>query len=199
MLDLLRHARAVVVPSEWYENCSMSVLEAMAYGKPVIGARIGGIPEQIRDGQDGLLFEPGNADALAHCMDRLTVDPALTVQMGQSARQRLIAHYSSPAIKTPCWRSISHCWRGNNMGFWHELRAELALNPSKTARLFLLSYRLGQSYYQDRNLAYLPSLLLLKGFKLVCGLDISQSQDRLGSAALSSPEYRHQRRGTHGA
>ncbi|MGL6371499.1 serine acetyltransferase [Aeromonas hydrophila] len=59
------------------------------------------------------------------------------------------------------------------MGFWHELRAELALNPSKTARLFLLSYRLGQSYYQDRNLAYLPSLLLLKGFKLVCGLDIS--------------------------
>lgn len=94
LLELLRHARAVVVPSEWYENCSMSVLEAMAYGKPVIGARIGGIPEQIRDGQDGLLFEPGNADALAHCMDRLTADPALTVQMGQSARQRLIAHYS---------------------------------------------------------------------------------------------------------
>ena len=48
------------------------------------------------------------------------------------------------------------------MGFWHELRAELALNPSKTARLFLLSYRLGQSYYQDRNLAYLPSLLELE-------------------------------------
>ena len=36
LLDLLRHAKAVVVPSEWYENCSMSVLEAMAYGKPVI-------------------------------------------------------------------------------------------------------------------------------------------------------------------
>jgi glycosyltransferase involved in cell wall biosynthesis len=49
--ELIRRASFVVVPSEWYENCSMSVLEAMAYAKPVIGSRIGGIPEQIEDGQ----------------------------------------------------------------------------------------------------------------------------------------------------
>ena len=94
MLDLLRHAKAVVVPSEWYENCSMSVLEAMAYGKPVIGARIGGIPEQIRDGLDGLLFEAGNADELARCMDRLVAEPELAAAMGRSARQRLSDNYS---------------------------------------------------------------------------------------------------------
>ncbi|MFM5419654.1 glycosyltransferase family 4 protein [Aeromonas veronii] len=94
LLDLLRHAKGVVVPSEWYENCSMSVLEAMAYGKPVIGARIGGIPEQIRDGLDGLLFEAGNADELARCMDRLVAEPEQTAAMGRSARQRLIDNYS---------------------------------------------------------------------------------------------------------
>ena len=45
--ELIRNAAFVVVPSECYENCSMVVLEAMAFGKPVIGSRIGGIPEQI--------------------------------------------------------------------------------------------------------------------------------------------------------
>ena len=56
---LIRGARAVIVPSEYYENCSMSVLEAMAFGRPVVGGNIGGIPEQIRDGIDGYLVEPG--------------------------------------------------------------------------------------------------------------------------------------------
>lgn len=65
------------------------------------------------------------------------------------------------------------------MSFWHELKAELALNPSKTARLFLFSYRLAQTRYQGGRFLALPGLLLLKGFKLLCGLDISP-RARLG-------------------
>ncbi|MGL5178889.1 MAG: serine acetyltransferase [Aeromonas veronii] len=61
------------------------------------------------------------------------------------------------------------------MSFWHELKTELALNPSKTARLFLFSYRMAQGGRFMR----LPGLLLLKGFKLLCGLDISP-RARLG-------------------
>ncbi len=57
-------ARAAVVPSEWYENSPRSVLEAFALGTPVIGARIGGIPELVRDGETGWLFRPGDADDL---------------------------------------------------------------------------------------------------------------------------------------
>ncbi len=62
---LISRARAIVVPSEWNENCPMTVLEAKAMGRPVIASRIGGIPELVRDGIDGVLFDPGDAAALA--------------------------------------------------------------------------------------------------------------------------------------
>lgn len=65
---LIRHAAAVVVPSEWYENCPMSLLEAKAQGVPVIGARIGGIPELIKNGQDGFLYTPGDRNDLVRAL-----------------------------------------------------------------------------------------------------------------------------------
>ncbi len=61
----VRECRAVVLPSEWYENAPMSVLEAYALGKPVIGARIGGIPELVREGETGAVFDSGSVSALA--------------------------------------------------------------------------------------------------------------------------------------
>lgn len=59
---LIREARLTVYPSEWYENCPFSVMESQLYGTPVLGARIGGIPELIREGETGELFESGNVD-----------------------------------------------------------------------------------------------------------------------------------------
>ncbi|ACT08362.1 glycosyl transferase group 1 [Dickeya chrysanthemi Ech1591] len=91
---LIKQARAVIVPSEYYENCSMSVLESMAFAKPVVGGRIGGIPEQIRDNIDGVLFEPGNVQALADVLDDLALNPQKAQKMGLSARQRLSEKYS---------------------------------------------------------------------------------------------------------
>lgn len=63
--DMIRSSRAIVLPSEWYENAPMSVLEAYALGKPVIGASIGGIPELIQEGRSGATFESGSAESLA--------------------------------------------------------------------------------------------------------------------------------------
>lgn len=65
---LVGEARALVLPSEWYENAPISVLEAYALGRPVIGTRIGGIPELVVDGQTGALVEPGNAEMLAEAL-----------------------------------------------------------------------------------------------------------------------------------
>lgn len=61
---LIREARFTVYPSEWYENCPFSVMESQMYGTSVLGANIGGIPELIRAGETGELFESANAEEL---------------------------------------------------------------------------------------------------------------------------------------
>jgi glycosyltransferase involved in cell wall biosynthesis len=68
---LLRSARYMLVPSLWYENAPVAVVEAAAHGVGVIASRIGGLPEFVREGRTGLLFEPGDARALATIMRRL--------------------------------------------------------------------------------------------------------------------------------
>ena len=72
----------------------MAILEAMSLGKPVIGSRIGGIPEQIRDGIEGILFEPGNAQELANAMDALADLPEKARVMGLQGRARLSEKYA---------------------------------------------------------------------------------------------------------
>lgn len=92
--NLIRGSRAVLVPSLWYENAPMSVLEAMAAGVPVIASRLGGIPEQVTDGVNGLLVAPGDARALATAMRRLEDDPAYAMSLGQNARATVVARFS---------------------------------------------------------------------------------------------------------
>jgi len=84
----IRNASFVVLPSEWYENCPMSILESFAFGKPVIGAKIGGIPELIEDGKDGLLFESSNNEDLAEKINYLLKNSNKIIEMGKNAKKR---------------------------------------------------------------------------------------------------------------
>jgi len=85
---LVREARAIVLPSEWYENAPMSLLEAYASAKPVIGARIGGIPEMVNEGKTGWLFESGSVDALAERLRWMQSQPdAEIASMGAQGRR----------------------------------------------------------------------------------------------------------------
>ena len=68
---LLSHADHLLIPSLWYENAPVAVVEAAAYGIGVIGSRIGGIPELVTQGKTGLLFEPGDVAGLAAIMHRI--------------------------------------------------------------------------------------------------------------------------------
>lgn len=68
MEQILRGCKAVVVPSEWEENCPYAMMEAMAKGVPVVAARVGGLPELIRDGVSGRLFTAANVQELAACL-----------------------------------------------------------------------------------------------------------------------------------
>ena len=66
-----------VIPSLWPETGPITVLDAFGAGLPVIGSRLGGIMELVRDGVDGLLFDAGDASALQECILRLFHDPVL--------------------------------------------------------------------------------------------------------------------------
>lgn len=88
--SLVKNAMAVVVPSHWYENHSWSQREAMALGKVVIGADIGGIPELIDDGRDGFLYRAGDTDSLRAVIDRLLSDQTSIAELGRSAYQKII-------------------------------------------------------------------------------------------------------------
>ena len=68
---LIREARFSIYPSEWYENCPFSVMESQMYGTPVLGARIGGIPELISEGKTGELFTSGDGKDLMSKIQKL--------------------------------------------------------------------------------------------------------------------------------
>jgi len=83
----LRNTDFIIIPSEWYENYPVSVMEAFALGKPVIGARIGGIPEMVKDHKTGLTFESGNAVDLSNKIKYLLDNPHVIPLWGQNARR----------------------------------------------------------------------------------------------------------------
>lgn len=94
--DVVRGARAVVLPSECYENAPMILLEAYALGKPVIGARIGGIPELIVEGETGYTFESGSVESLqSSLLKMLSANDADIERMGRHARAWVQENFSA--------------------------------------------------------------------------------------------------------
>lgn len=94
----IRRARAVVVPSAWYENFPYAVLEALALGVPVIGAAIGGIPEMIEEGVTGRLVPPGDVAALARALEEFGALPVARLHaMGEAARRGLVEQWGVEA------------------------------------------------------------------------------------------------------
>lgn len=102
LFDRLRAARAIVLPSEWYENAPISLLEAFASGKPVIGADIGGIPECIRDDR-GRTFEAFSPDSLAAVLEEFAQMPGPELEaMGRNAREYVLEQHSPDTYLDRC-------------------------------------------------------------------------------------------------
>jgi glycosyltransferase involved in cell wall biosynthesis len=80
------------------EGLGLSLIEAMLVGTPVIGNRVGGIPDVISDGETGLLVEPGDAKALAAALERLLDDPALRESLATAARRDAETRFSIAAM-----------------------------------------------------------------------------------------------------
>ena len=89
LLKLITEASFTILPSQWYENCPMSILESMAVGTPVIGGHIGGIPELIEENVDGFTFNSSDPASLAEKMKQLWNDPELRAEMGRKGSEKV--------------------------------------------------------------------------------------------------------------
>lgn len=78
---------AVIVPTIAQEALGRTAVEAMGAGRPVVASRIGGLPFVVADEQTGLLFEPGDVDGLAGCIERLLNHPAFAQNLGENGRE----------------------------------------------------------------------------------------------------------------
>jgi glycosyltransferase involved in cell wall biosynthesis len=84
---------ALVLPSG-NEGTPVSVIEALAAELPVVATRVGGVPDVVRDGEDGFLVEAGATDDLADRLAQLARDPALRARMGKRGRERVLPRYA---------------------------------------------------------------------------------------------------------
>jgi glycosyltransferase involved in cell wall biosynthesis len=91
--DVYREFDAFLLPS-LAEGTSMSILEAMATGLPVVGSAVGGTPALLAHGEAGLLVPPNDADALAAALDTIASNAEIRRQLGLKARHRAVSHYS---------------------------------------------------------------------------------------------------------
>jgi glycosyltransferase involved in cell wall biosynthesis len=88
LVDVIQSARAIVVPSECNENAPLALLEGYAAGRPVIGSRMAGIPELVREGETGVLFAAGQVEALAASLRRFAELPDTRLaEMGAAGRR----------------------------------------------------------------------------------------------------------------
>ena len=90
--SVMARSDIVLLPS-YTEGLPRSLMEAMALARPVLSTRVGGIPELVRDGIDGILVEPGDVEALARALYTLS-DPLTRQQMGQAGQQRVRENFS---------------------------------------------------------------------------------------------------------
>jgi glycosyltransferase involved in cell wall biosynthesis len=96
VLELFRAADASLLSSSW-ENFPHTVVETLAVGTPVIATRTGGVAEVVRDGENGLVVEPGDLDALTRAIERFFADDALAERLRANAAAS-VAGYAPESV-----------------------------------------------------------------------------------------------------
>jgi glycosyltransferase involved in cell wall biosynthesis len=86
-----------VLPS-YFEGMGRALLEAMAMEKPVVGTRVGGIPDLIQEGVNGYLVNPGNEKELASALLKILDDKGLALEMGRAGRKKMTGRFSAESM-----------------------------------------------------------------------------------------------------
>lgn len=85
--NLISKAKFSVYPSEWYENCPFSVMESIMFATPVIASKIGGLPELVQDGVNGILFEYKNKNDLKNKISELWNDDKKSAELSENCKK----------------------------------------------------------------------------------------------------------------
>jgi glycosyltransferase involved in cell wall biosynthesis len=109
VLGVLAAADAVVLPSRW-ENFPHAAVEALAMGTPVIATRVGGVPEVVRDGENGLLVNPGDVNAFAEAIERYLNDAELRERLRANAKLS-VARFSVDEVYVEIERILEEAMR----------------------------------------------------------------------------------------
>jgi glycosyltransferase involved in cell wall biosynthesis len=121
--DLQALADIFVMPSLW-EGMPMAVLEAMVAGTPIVASRTGGIPEAVRDEEQGVLVPPGDVAALVQALRPLIREPGYRQALGAAARQRGLAEFTVQAMASR-YESIYHRILKERRGTFRRRRSAL--------------------------------------------------------------------------
>jgi glycosyltransferase involved in cell wall biosynthesis len=98
VMEAWRRSIFGLVPSVWPDPCPTVAMEAMATGRPVIAARMGGLPDIVDDGETGFLVAPGDEGALRQRMKQLLSDSGLRSRMGTAARKKVVEFQACTVI-----------------------------------------------------------------------------------------------------
>jgi glycosyltransferase involved in cell wall biosynthesis len=107
VLDEMRRAAAVAVPSLWYEGFPMVVLEAFACATPVIASRIGALAEIVEHAKTGFLASAADSTELGESAVKILNEPEMSRHLGRSARQTFLNRYT-PRINLQMIEAIYH-------------------------------------------------------------------------------------------
>jgi glycosyltransferase involved in cell wall biosynthesis len=97
-LPRIYQAMDVFVMTSLSEGFPLAVLEAMAAGVPIVATNVGGIPECVKDGEDGRLVSPGDRSAMTQAISNILTDPVLALSLAANARKRVKEHFSLEAM-----------------------------------------------------------------------------------------------------
>ena len=96
---IIKNSLTVIVPSQWYENCPLSILEAFSFGKSVVASNLGGISELVEEEKTGFLFEPGNAKDLAEKINLLLASEGDTTSCRLQDKLNLMGKFAQEEIE----------------------------------------------------------------------------------------------------
>jgi GT2 family glycosyltransferase len=156
MPRLLQQSDILLLPSTWEEPFSRMLLEGMVSGLAIVATPTGGTTEILRDGENGLLFAPGDAEDLALTISQLVVDPVLRTELANAGKQTVVERFTLTRMMNEIEKylhEVAHPSTDMTERHRHPLQQSFPMPPSPMVSIVIPTYN-----HKDALLETLQSL-----------------------------------------